>query len=64
MSHFEKKITKAMYERAMKNNGFLTKSDENDLLTPVDSAYGVMCQTVFEQDGNYFVNCTGYDSCD
>lgn len=63
-TRFDREITAEQYDRAMKNNGFLTKSDENDLLTPADSAYGVMCQTVFEQDGKYFVNCTGYDSCD
>ena len=64
MRRFEKKITKAQYERSQKNNGFLTRSDENSVLTLADSAYGVTCGRTFERDGKYFVSCTGYDSCD
>ena len=63
--YFDRKITKQQYVRALANNGYLTDEDENDVLTEAERlGYGATTGRVSEKDGEYYVSCHMYDSCD
>ena len=63
--YFDREITKEQYDRAIENNGFLTKEDADTVLTVSERCgYGATAGTVKEYDGKYLVSCHMYDSCD
>lgn len=56
MRTHEKKISKAVYDRAIANNGHITEKDEADIFSFIEQAiYGVYRTVAFERDGEYFV---------
>ena len=61
----ERKITKEIYERALKNRGYIDKQDSDKVFTISElCGYGVYGDQVFEKDGDYFVRFERGDSCD
>lgn len=64
--HGEREITPAMYVRAQKNRGNLTREDFETVFTEAERfGYGAGTNGyVFERDGRFFVPFYIYDSCD
>ena len=63
--YFDRAITKAQYDRAMNNRGYLTKEDARKVLTDAERlGYGATAGRVREENGSYIVSCHMYDSCD
>ena len=64
-TYWDREITVEQYERAMTNNGRLTKEDEETVLTVSERlGYGASARHVYQADGKYFVQCSRYNSCD
>ena len=64
-SYFDKEITKAQYDRAMKNRGYLTDADEEKVLTVAQRCgYGATAGRVRIENGKYLVSCHIYNHCD
>ena len=64
-TYWDREITAEQYERAMTNNGRLTKEDEETVLTVSERlGYGASARHVYQADGKYFVQCSRYNSCD
>ena len=60
-----KKITKEQYDRAMENNGSICKDDIPAVFTEAERwGYGLYGNSVFEKDGEYFVQYTLGSTCD
>ena len=63
--YFDRKITREQFDRAQENNGHLLKEDENSVLTDSERlGYGATTGRVSEKDGEFYVICHMYDSCD
>lgn len=63
--YFNRKITREQYNRAVQNNGYVVRDDKKKILTDAERlGYGADCSSVYEQDGEFFVRCSMYDSCD
>lgn len=63
--YFDRKITKQQYVRALANNGYLLKEDNSAVLSDSERlGYGATTGRVFEKDGEYYVSCHMFDSCD
>ena len=58
-------ISKDVYDRAMKNGGYITRMDETELFSISQlCGTGVYSDKAFEKDGKYYCSyCIG-DSCD
>lgn len=60
-----KKITKEQYDRAMAANGSIVKEDIPNVFTDAERwGYGLYGNTVFENNGEYFVSYTLGSTCD
>lgn len=66
MRWYERKISEEMYRRAVhENNGRLTREEQCEVLTDAERlGYGASTGSVFERDGEFFVNYCIADSCD
>lgn len=63
--YFDRKITKEQYDRAMANGGYMTEDDAKVVLNDAERyGYGATAGRVKEKDGEYYVSCHMYDSCD
>ena len=62
---WDREITAEQYERAMTNNGRLTKEDAETVLTVSERyGYGASAGSVFGQDGKCYVHCSRWNNCD
>ena len=58
-------ITKDIYDRAMKNRGYITSDNEPKLFTEAQlCGYGVYSAMAYEEDGKYFCSYSMGSSCD
>ena len=58
-------ITKDIYDRAMKNRGYITSDDKPKLFTEAQlCGYGVYSAMAYEKDGKYFCSYSMGSSCD
>lgn len=65
MKIYEKRISKEVYERAIKNNGHITSKDEAEIFSYIEQAiYGVYRTVAIERDGEWFVRYELGDSSD
>lgn len=65
MKRYTREITKEQYDRAMKNNKYITEEDKKTIFTESEIwGYGVYSPKVAEKDGKYYVNYESGDSCD
>ena len=65
MTQHEKKITKAIYDRAKANHGYITKKDEDAVFTQSElRGYGVYGDQVHERNGEYYVSYYLGSTCD
>ena len=65
MTYWDREISPEQYERAMTNNGRMTKKDAETVLTVSERyGYGAFAGSVFEQDGKFYVHCSRANSCD
>lgn len=62
---FDREISKEMYERALNSNGYLTKEDEEKVLSESERwGYGAYANKVRIENGKYLVSCYIYNYCD
>ena len=61
-----RKITPEQYNRAVRNNGYLTPEDEQQVFSEAERlGYGAVSGSVFELDGDgFYVHYSISDSCD
>ena len=60
-----KKITEEVYNRAVKNNGYITDDDKETVFTESERlGYGVYSTYVFKLAGEFYVGYALGDSCD
>ena len=58
-------ITKEQYDRAMKNNSYITETDARVIFTDAERfGYGVYCDRAVEIDGEYYCEFEMGASCD
>lgn len=63
--YFKRKITREQFTRAQANNGYLLKDDAKLVLTDAERlGYGATAGRVSEENGEFYVSCHMYDSCD
>lgn len=63
MVRCKRKITKEQYDRA--TNGYLDREDYCKIFSEAERwGYGVYCDQVFEENGEYFVAFSMGESCD
>ena len=60
-----KEISKEIYDKAIKNNGYITDEDEWKVFTESQiMGYGIYGTHVYEEDGKYYVHYSMGDTCD
>ena len=65
MTKHRRKISKDVYERALKNGGYIAEVDEEDVFTVSEIwGYGVYVPKVCEEAGEYYVDYKLGGSCD
>ena len=65
MTLHKKQISKDVYERAMRNKGYITDKDEKEIFTASELyGYGVYLPMVCEENGDYYVRFKLGHSCD
>jgi hypothetical protein len=65
MQTVTRKISQAIYERALQHSGHIADEDINDVfLIQEQIGYGVYGDYVHETDGEYFVTFKMGDTCD
>ena len=63
--YYEREISKDIYERAMKHNGYVAKEDKDSVWDMAElHGYGVYDSRVSQRDGKYYVTFTMGSSCD
>lgn len=65
MSRCEREITKEQYNRAKQNFGYIAKEDVCDVFTDSERlGYGVYSDSVYEENGKFFVAFLLGSTCD
>ena len=60
-----KKITKEIYDKAIKNRNYITNDDRNKVWDISDlCGYGIYGDQVYEENGEYFVKYWRGSTCD
>lgn len=65
MYSLERKITKDIYERAIKNRNYIQGEDMNKVFNEAElCGYGIYGTQVFEKDNEYYVSYYMGSTCD
>ena len=63
--NYTRKITKDIYERAMKHDGYIIYKDRKAIFSESELyGYGVYGVKVYEENGEYYCSFSLGDSCD
>lgn len=63
--HMRKKITKEIYDNAMKNRGYITDEDKTIIFDVCELiGYGVYGAMAYEENGEYWCSYNRGETCD